>query len=265
MTNPLYVIQSDRDDVPLNADALHAGWTIDLPPAVKRHAIGAMRLAVGDQLQLSDGEGLRIDARIVDTQGGAAQVIDFTTEPRPVTRLALIQALAKTGHDTDAVDMATQIGVDEVIPWQAGRSIAKWKAGKTDRKWRQTLVSATEQSRRAWVPQLEDCISSKELVAICRRACVHGDLVVVLHQDATTTWAGVEQRVAKLEQGCLDDGKPRTIYVVVGPEGGISDEEVADFTEAGAEVCVLGRNIMRASTAGPVAMSLLACALGRFA
>ncbi|MDF7663895.1 16S rRNA (uracil(1498)-N(3))-methyltransferase [Bifidobacterium sp. ESL0763] len=265
MTNPLYVIEPDHDDVPLNSDALHAGWTIELPAPVKRHAIGAMRLAAGDRLQLSDGQGLRINAEIVDSGNGVARVIDFITEPRPVTRLALVQALAKTGHDTAAVDMATQIGVDEVIPWQAERSIAKWKAGKTDRRWNQTLVAATEQSRRAWKPELDECVNGKGVVAICRRACVHGDLVVVLHQDATTTWAGVEERVAAMEQRCLDDGRPRSVYVVVGPEGGIGDDEIERFTEAGAEVCVLGSNIMRASTAGPVALSLLARALGRFA
>lgn len=95
--------------------------------------------------------------------------------------------------------------------------------------------------------------------------CVHGDLVIILHQDATKTWIQIEQAIAGLSDKCLEDGRRRTIYVVVGPEGGISDAEVASFTEAGAEVCVLGNNILRASTAGPVALSLLARALGRFA
>ncbi len=94
---------------------------------------------------------------------------------------------------------------------------------------------------------------------------MHGDLVIILHQDATKTWIQIEQAIAGLSDKCLEDGRRRTIYVVVGPEGGISDAEVASFTEAGAEVCVLGNNILRASTAGPVALSLLARALGRFA
>ena len=161
-----------------------------------------------------------------------------------------MQALAKTGHDEQAIDMATQIGVDQVIPWQADRSIAKWKAGRTDKKWRQVLESATEQSRRSWTPQLDDCVTSKQVVAICKRACVHGDMVIVLHQDATKTWEQLETGIAKLSDTCLKDGRPRTIYVLVGPEGGISDAEVEAFTKAGAEVCVLGSNILRASTAG---------------
>ena len=223
-----------------------------------------MRLKDGDELQLSDGRGLRIHAVLCDAQQGIAQVSSFGKEPQPITKLALIQALAKAGHDEQAIDTATQIGVDEVIPWQADRSIAKWKVGRTDKTWRQVLEAATEQSRRAWTPELGECVTSKQLVAICKRACVHGDMVIVLHQDATKTWSQLEESIAALSDKCLQDGRQRTVCVVVGPEGGIGDAEIESFTNAGAEVCVLGSNILRASTAGPVALSLLARALGRF-
>ncbi len=265
MTDPLFLLHPESDDAPVNTDALREGWNITLPKAIRRHAIQAMRLQDGDTLQLSDGNGLRIHTTLVDAQQGQAQVSSFSKEEPPITRLSLIQALAKTGHDEQAIDMATQIGVDQVIPWQADRSIAKWKAGRTDRKWAQTLDAATEQSRRAWRPQLGECISSKELVAICHRAMVFGDMVVVLHQDATANWNQIEQGVTRLEQRCLDDGRSRTIHVVVGPEGGISDQEAHEFAKAGALCTLLGHNILRASTAGPVALSLLSRALGRYA
>ena len=157
MTDALFLLDTDHDDVPVNSDELNAGWRLTLPSSVRRHAIQAMRLKDGDELQLSDGRGLRIHAVLRDAQQGIAEVLRFGKEPQPVTRLALVQALAKTGHDEQAIDMATQIGVDQVIPWQADRSIAKWKAGRTDKKWRQVLESATEQSRRSWTPQLDDC------------------------------------------------------------------------------------------------------------
>ena len=181
MTDPVFLFDPDTDDVPVNGDGLNAGWTITLPASVKRHALGAMRLAEGDGLSLTDGRGLCVKTTLVDAQAGLVSVERVGRQPQPVTRLVLIQALAKTGHDEAAIDMATQIGVDEVIPWQANRSIAKWKAGRTDRKWRQVLDAATEQSRRVWSPELAQCVSSKQVVAICRRACVHGDLVIVLH------------------------------------------------------------------------------------
>lgn len=265
MTDPLFLLHPESDDAPVNTDSLREGWNITLPRSIRRHAIQAMRLHDGDTLQLSDGHGLRIHTTLVDAEQGQAQVSAFSKEEPPVTRLALIQALAKTGHDEQAIDMATQIGVDSVIPWQADRSIAKWKQGRSDRKWSQTLDAATEQSRRAWRPQLDDCISSKQLIAICRRAMVFGDIVIILHQDANANWEQIEHAVAHMEQRCLEDGRIRTVNVVVGPEGGISEQEARQFADAGAMCTLLGHNILRASTAGPVALSLLSRAMGRYA
>lgn len=195
-----------------------------MPEEVRRHAIGSMRLKEGDELQLSDGTGLRIQAVVDDPKSGIVRVLGFTKEERPVVRLGLIQALAKNGHDEQAIDMATQIGVDEVTPWQAGRSIARFKAGRTDRKWMQTLRAATEQSRRAFIPELHGMATSKQVLAMIRRDMVHGNLVIVLHQDANATWSDVERQVEELAAKCLDDGKERTVSVVVYPEGGISDQ-----------------------------------------
>ncbi|KAB8293590.1 16S rRNA (uracil(1498)-N(3))-methyltransferase [Bifidobacterium avesanii] len=264
MTNALFLFDPAAEGVPVNADELHTGWTLTLPADVRRHALKSMRIGVGEELQLSDGRGLRLGAVVDDAEAGVVHVTSVGREPEPVTRLALVQALAKQGRDEEAVDASTQIGVDEVVPWQADRSIVKWKDGKADRKWAAVIDAATEQSRRAWRPVLAERVNSKGVVAICRRACVHGDVVVVLHQDANETWDGVEEAVRALSDRCLEDGRPRTVYVVVGPEGGISEDEVAAFKAAGALVCVLGRNILRAATAGPVALSLLSRALGRF-
>lgn len=154
MTDAMFVVDTTSDDAPLSSDELQTGWTLRLPEEVRRHAIGSMRLKEGDELQLSDGTGLRIQAVVDDPKSGIVRVLGFTKEERPVVRLGLIQALAKNGHDEQAIDMATQIGVDEVTPWQADRSIARFKAGRTDRKWMQTLRAATEQSRRAFIPEL---------------------------------------------------------------------------------------------------------------
>ena len=143
MTDALFLLDTEHDDVPMNSDELNAGWKLTLPQSERRHAIQAMRLKDCDEVQLSDGKVLRIHAVLRDAQQGIAEVSSFGKEPKPTTKLALIQALAKTGHDEQAIDTATQIGVDEVIPWQADRSIAKWKAGRTDKKWRQVLDAAT--------------------------------------------------------------------------------------------------------------------------
>ena len=136
MTDALFLLDTDHDNAPVLAEGIEEGWTIALPSQVKRHAISAMRLLEGDALQLSDGKGLRIHAKVTDVENGLVRVEAFTREAPRMTRLALVQALAKTGHDEQAIDMATQIGVDEVIPWCADRSIAKWKPGRTDKRWK---------------------------------------------------------------------------------------------------------------------------------
>ena len=114
MTDPVFLFDPDTDDVPVNGDGLNAGWTITLPASVKRHALGAMRLAEGDGLSLTDGRGLCVKTTLVDAQAGLVSVERVGRQPQPVTRLVLIQALAKTGHDEAAIDMATQIGVDDI-------------------------------------------------------------------------------------------------------------------------------------------------------
>ena len=116
MTQPLFIVDSSTDDSPLNRDALRSGCTMALPDAVKRHAIQSMRLHEGDALQISDGAGLRIDATVADERAGTVLVESFTQEDAPTVRLALVQALAKNGHDEQAIDTATQIGVDDVFP-----------------------------------------------------------------------------------------------------------------------------------------------------
>ncbi|WP_051126221.1 16S rRNA (uracil(1498)-N(3))-methyltransferase [Bifidobacterium minimum] len=264
MTAPMFLLDTTQDDLPLNCDELHEGWILTLPDTVRRHAIQSMRLSHGDELQITDGNGLRIRAVVEDAADGRVRVTDVGREPAHVTRIVLVQALAKAGHDDMAIDAATQIGIDEVVPWQSHRSIAKWKKGRSDRKWFQTLARATEQSRRSWMPRLRDCIDDAGIVAMCRRACVHGELVIVLHQDATVSWTRLKTAIDALAQRSLDDGRPRSVSVVVGPEGGIDDDEVSSFMDAGAQCCSMGSTIMRASVAGPAATALLAEAMGRF-
>lgn len=268
MTYPLFLIDPRTDEMPVSSDELHSGWVLGVPDSVARHAFRAMRLGTGDRMMLSDGRGLRLLVTVVDPESRQVCVDEVGRVPRPAARLALVQALAKSGRDEQAIETATEIGVDMVVPWQANRSIVQWKGAKEAKalaKWRQTLDAATEQSRRAWSPELGPRTNSKGLERLCREAGERGDLVIVLHQDATDTWEGVEHDVRALADACRADGAPRTVYVVVGPEGGIAEDEVSAFVGAGARAVVLGDNIMRASTAGPVALALLSRVLGRFA
>lgn len=235
-----------------------------------------MRLAVGDEFQVTDGKGLRVTLRVDDADAALATVTAVRRERAPFVRLGLVQALAKGGRDEQAVETSTEIGVDAVMPWQANRSIVQWKGAKASKgleKWRDVLVAATEQSRRAFVPDLEQLHSTRQLATWVGEVTSRGDVVVVLHQDATDTWREVEGMAARMAQAASADASARdardpqripTIWVVVGPEGGIAEDEVTQFVQAGAVSCVIGSTILRASTAGPVALALLSRAIGRY-
>lgn len=259
MTLPMFVVRQDIDK-PADFPA-HSGEQYILPSAISTHALKSMRLGEGEQLCLTDGLGRVATARVSDTAAGTVMIEAIDQIEVPCVKLGLIQALAKSGRDEQAIEMATEIGVDSVMPWQSQRSIVQWKGNKAEkalRKWKDVLVSATEQSRRALLPQLESMKTTKQLVEWTKQATEAGDIVVVLHQDATDTWSRIEEHVKSLNIEC-------TIWVAVGPESGISDDEVAQLTAAGAHVCVIGSNILRASSAGSVALTLLSRVLERYA
>ena len=256
MTLPMFVI---RDD---SADNYTEGTVFTLPPAVAQHAIKSMRLSDGDNLQLTDGRGTRLLATIIDSDSATVNIDEIHRDDTPHVKLGLIQALAKSGRDEQAIEMATEIGVDSIMPWQSHRSIVQWKGNKADKalhKWKDIVMSATEQSRRSTLPEVLPMHTTKQLVTWARERTTAGDIVLVLHQDATDTWDEFEKIVHD------NTGIDTTIWVVVGPEGGISDEEVDAFKTAGAHVCVIGHNILRASSAGSVALTLLSRVLGRYA
>jgi 16S rRNA (uracil1498-N3)-methyltransferase len=134
-----------------------------------------------------------------------------------------------------------------VVVWRGDR------AAKSRARWVSTVRAATKQARRCRIPDVEMPLTTKQLAARARDVVAAGGAVVVLHEDATSALAAVS---------LPDAGE---LLVVVGPEGGISEAEVAQLTEAGAVVSRLGPHVLRTSTAGPVAIALLSERLGRWA
>lgn len=264
MTLPQFFIDRQTD-----AGIEKVGQKIVLPYDVARHAFKSMRLKKSDLMNLTCGNGRKITAETIDPAQAIVQATQIDMLPAPQIKLGLIQALAKGGRDEQAVETATEIGADEIIPWQAHRSIVQWKGSKAVKsleKWKNIATAATEQSRRSFIPNVNEPVSSRQLETKIRDWTKEDNIVIVLHQDATDTWSGIEEKAATLahqiESGKTEPGK--TIYAVAGPEGGISEDEVKQFIDAGALACVIGSNILRASTAGSVALALLSKAVGRY-
>ena len=244
MSAPVFVVEPG-----MLAD-VRAGGEYVLDGAEGRHAGVVQRRGPGERVDVVDGAGVRVVARVraVGPQGVVLDVDEVAVEPAPEPRLVLVQALAKGDRDEMAIEAATEVGVDVVVPWQAERSIVVWRgerAQKSRARWIGTVRAATKQSRRARMPLVEHALDHAGLVARVGEVVAAGGVAVVLHETATTPL----HEVALPATGEL--------IVVVGPEGGISDREVAALTAAGAVVGRLGPHVLRTSTAGVVALAQL--------
>lgn len=245
MTAPLF--QVDPGDL----DGLAADGVVDLTGPEAHHAATVVRLEVGEEVLVADRHGARVLAEAVEVDRDLVRlrVVERLDESEPSLRLTLVQALSKDGRDEDAVEAATELGVDGVIPWQADRSIVRWKGPKVDkglRKWANVIERAAKQSRRGRWPHLEGLATSQSLTE--RFA---GVTPFVLHEDATTPLATAD---------LPDEGE---VLLVVGPEGGISPQELERFVAVGGVPVRLGTQVLRASTAGPAAIAVLS-ARGRW-
>lgn len=227
-----------------------------------RHAVRVSRLRVGETTLIGNGRGLIATATVKTTtrDSFAAHVDSVTEVPAPARRLVLVQALAKGDRDERAVEQATEFGVDAIIPWQAARSVSRWNADKEAKgieKWSRIAREAAKQSMRGWIPEVQPLQALEEIAAL---------------GSATTGTApaGPAAHVIALHPrnaGRLTEAEvagDRDIYLIVGPEGGFTEEELDTVEAAGGSVQVLGDTVLRTSSAGPAALAVLNAKLGRW-
>lgn len=254
MTAPVFLA------VPGSLDALAVGGSYLLDGTEGRHAGVVQRRSPGERVDVVDCAGTRLVAQVesVAPEGVHLRVREVVVEPPSAPRLVLVQALAKGDRDELAIEAGTEVGADGIVPWQAERSIVVWRgerAAKSRARWLGTVRTAAKQARRAHVPAVEVALDGAGLVRRTREVVEAGGVVLVLHEEATAPLADVALPEA---------GTDADVLVVIGPEGGISDRELAGFLDAGAVAVRLGPHVLRTSTAGPVALALLAQRLGRW-
>jgi len=243
VTAPLFFLAADQ------LARATQGSVIVLGGPEGRHGVTVKRIGVGEQVLLGDGLGKRADAVVESVGVGELhlRVQEVTQEPQPDPRFVLIQALAKGDRDEQAIEAATELGVDEVVPWQAMRSIVIWRgerAARSRRKWESVVLAATKQSRRARVPLVGALANQAAVMQRIDKAA----LAVVLHEEALLRLAG------------LDLPPSGEVVLIVGPEGGISPDELGAFVDAGAVAVRLGSNVLRSSSAGPAALAVMSAA-----
>lgn len=235
------------DAVFLTDDALPAvGAGLRLDGAEGRHAAVVRRIGPAERIIVADGAGHGVRALVTaaDKSGLDLTVEAALSEAERPVRFVAVQALAKGERSELAIEMLTEIGVDEIVPWQAQRSIVRWqgeRGAKSLTKWRATVREAAKQSRRLSVPVVCEPVTSKQLAARVEAA----DLALVLHEEA-------EQHIGAVALPAAGE-----VVIVIGPEGGVAPEEVAAFERSGARAVLISENVLRTSTAGVVALAQL--------
>lgn len=235
MTEPLFLAELDDPQV---------GDIVKVIGDEGRHAVTVRRIHVDEQVLVSNGSGLAVrgPVTVADKNGMCVRVADVLHQPVAPVRFVVVQALAKGDRSELAVEMLTEIGVDEIVPWKASRSVARWAPEHVDRalgKWRSTARESTKQARRFTVPVVSLPMTTRELCARIPQTTA----TYVLHEGATGHLAVSEF------PGSGD------ILVIVGPEGGIAPDELEAFAEAGAHVVSIADSVLRTSTAGVVALA----------
>ncbi|MGB0100098.1 MAG: 16S rRNA (uracil(1498)-N(3))-methyltransferase [Nocardioides sp.] len=227
-------------------DGVAVGDEVTVTGDEAHHAVAVRRLRVGEQVALTDGSGVSVRGSVSSTGKRVfAVTVDEVDRHEPASpEIVVVQAIPKGDRGELAVEVLTEIGVGEIVPWAASRSVAVWKgerAVKSLNRWRSTAREAAKQARRSWFPTVGDLASTDEVLARIADA----ELTVVLHEGATASLAA------------LDVPPAGRIVVVVGPEGGLSDGEVEAFVAAGAISVRLGAEVLRTSTAGVAAVAAL--------
>ena len=219
------------------------------------HAANVRHIRSGEELDLGDGDGTVAHCVVEDVGKGrlTARVLHRRTVPVALPAVTVVQALPKSDRSELAIELATEAGADAFVGWQASRCVARWessaKVDKGLRRWDAVARSAARQSRRPYIPSINGVVSTAELVQGVRDG---GATALVLHESAT----------AKLTE--LTMAQADSLLLIIGPEGGIADDEIAALSDAGATAVRLGPTVLRTSTAAAVALGALGALTSRW-
>jgi 16S rRNA (uracil1498-N3)-methyltransferase len=209
------------------------------------HAIKVLRIAAGEIFNLSDGAGSwsRVSVNNVNKKSMTVTVLETGFEEPLTEQFTIVQAIPKGDRIKESIEMSTEGGVDRIVMWKAARSIGR--ADEKLEKLQLTAREASKQSRRFRIPRVSGVATTDQIVDEIAKA----DLALVFHESATST---ISRAITAGAQKVL---------IIIGPEGGLTDEEVETFAAAGAKVVLMGRPILRSAHAGLAAMAAVNTAL----
>ncbi|WP_293818890.1 16S rRNA (uracil(1498)-N(3))-methyltransferase [uncultured Corynebacterium sp.] len=256
MTDPVFI-----HPVP---EPVAVGDRFRLTGAEAKHA-SVKRLEVGEGLVVTDGAARAVHGSFLGD--ATVEITDILELPTPNPRVTVVQAIPKSDRAELAVDLAVQAGADRIVPWAARRAIAKWdgKEAKAHAKWENAARAAAKQSRRLQIPEVTQLVRSpQELAGVLGLGKPDAVRVLVLHEEATEPLPTVVTTAVNAASASEGEADATEIALVVGPEGGISPEELTEFERLGATPVRLGPEVLRTATAAAVALGAIGAVTDRW-
>jgi len=231
-------------------DQLGTGGTQELEGDEGHHAVKVMRLQIGEEIKIADKSGNWVSGAITEvgkkslridiSQRGSAQYL------KP--ELIVVQAVTKSDRIKEMLELLTVAGADRIIPWQAERCISKWQSDSAN-KWSIAIKEAAKQARRVRLPELGEAVTTNQLLNLFQA----GDQIITLHEAA-------KSNISQLKFAA----DTKRIFLVIGPEGGIADNEIDQLIAAKAVTVRMGENVLRSAHAGFAALSVVQTLIGRW-
>lgn len=231
-------------------DKLSGGSSQLLDNDDAHHAIKVVRVKVGEEIMVSDGAGSWVSGPIqeVGKKSLLIKVMQHGEKKLSKPELVIAQAITKSDRNKEMLDLITVAGVDRIIPWQSDRSISKWQSDSAE-KWESTIKESCKQARRVRIPKLSNAVDSKQLAEILNSS----PYSLIFHEGTETKFS--ELNIPK---------DVVTIYLVIGPEGGITEDELKMFNRGTSHIIKLGEPVLRSAHAGFAALAAVQTKLGRW-
>ena len=248
------VVLTPRLFAPELATEHWTGASIALGESATHHAVNVLRRRVGDLVELFDGRGTAITARLENVEKRTAWVAPQELPrriPQARLQLHLVQGLALGDKMDWIVEKAVELGVSRLTPWRAERCQLKLDPARAEKRlnhWRAVAVAACMQCGQNWLPQIDRVSDLKEALA------TSGDLLLFGSTD------GQDLNNRHLKDFAWDQAQRCSL--VIGPESGISDEELALLSAANGQAVRLGPRILRTETAGMSAIAAIQALAG---
>jgi 16S rRNA (uracil1498-N3)-methyltransferase len=215
----------------------------------RKHMTKVLRLGIGDEISISDSVKFEYDAEIIaiEKEYIEARIVDMQNFARePELKVTLFQGVPKQGKMETIIQKNVELGVFSIVPVFTDRTVVVDHGGfyKRIERWQKIADEAVKQCKRGIIPQIRRELSFKEML----KELASYDLILFPYENE-------DDRTIK---NCLRNlsEKPRSVAVIIGPEGGFSNSEAEALIGIGAESVSLGKTILRTETAGMAAIAM---------